>query len=140
MRRIKAMALNLSKGFTIIELLVVIAIVGILFAIGTASYITAQKQVRDSRRKTDLLEIQQALETYRSENGFYPPNATWTTALAPSYINAIPTDPKSGNYSYLGSGTSFNTSYSLCATLEIIPATINTTNCTSPDNYEVQNP
>lgn len=133
MRRIKS-------GFTIIELLVVIAIVGILFAIGTASYITAQKQVRDSRRKTDLLEIQQALETYRSENGYYPANATWTTDLAPSYINEIPSDPKTGSYRYVGAGVSFNSSYSLCTTLEIVTSSTSLTNCTSPENYEVKSP
>ena len=130
------------RGFTLIELLVVIAIVGILFAVGTASYITAQKQVRDSRRKTDLLEIQQALETYRSENGFYPDNGTWSTDLAPTYINTVPTDPKvgAGNYRYIGAGGAYNSSYSLCTELEIIPTTILLTECSSPENYEVQSP
>jgi general secretion pathway protein G len=127
-------------GFTLIELLVVIAIVGILFAVGTASYITAQKQVRDTRRKTDLLEIQQALETYRSENGFYPDNATWTTDLAPLYINTVPSDPRDGSYRYVGSGGAYNSTYSLCTTLEVIPTTITIDNCDSPENYEVKSP
>ena len=49
-------------GFTLIELLVVIAIVGILVAVGSISYLTASKQSRDTRRKTDLEQIRQALK------------------------------------------------------------------------------
>jgi prepilin-type N-terminal cleavage/methylation domain-containing protein len=138
MRRITRAKLLL--GFTLIELLVVIAIVGILFAVGTSSYITAQRQVRDSRRKTDLLEIQQALETYRSENGFYPDNGTWDTDLVPTYMNSVPADPKEGNYRYIGSGGAYNSSYSLCTELEIIPTSISLTQCASPENYEVRSP
>jgi general secretion pathway protein G len=108
-------------GFTLIELLVVIAIVGILLAIGTPSYITTMKQSRDTRRKTDLEQIRQALETYRAENGFYP---TDDTLLVSDYMAALPTDPRNGTYTYTRLTT---TTYTLCASLETIttPATCN---------------
>lgn len=114
-------------GFTLIELLVVIAIVGILVAVGSISYLTTSKQSRDTRRKTDLEQIRQALETYRSELGSYPSD---TTSLTPSYITTLPIDPKAGVYTYTRLST---TTYTLCASLETItiPATC---------NYTIKNP
>ncbi|KKU46432.1 MAG: Type II secretory pathway protein LspG [Microgenomates group bacterium GW2011_GWC2_46_7] len=129
----------MKKAFSLIELLVVIAIIGIMLAIGTISYLTAQKQVRDSRRKSDLMEIRQALETYRSENGVYPnaDGANQPTGIVPNYITTLPTDPKTGTYFY--SPNVPNHTYALCATLEIVPATP-VTGCTTGNNYKVVNP
>lgn len=136
MRRI----INHKLGFTLIEILVVIAIIGILFTIGLTSYLTAQKQTRDTRRKTDLLAIQQALETYRSEYGAYPDLASWEGALKPTFISVIPQDPKAGSYRYVPLGAVQISAYSLCATLEIAPDTPVLTNCAYPENYEVLSP
>lgn len=120
----------MRKGFSLIELLVVISIIGVIIAIGTVSYLTAQKQTRDTRRKTDLMEIRQALETYRSENGTYfrgttnqyyvQNNAKFITAITPKYMSGIPNDPKSSSgyrYRYVVPGVN-PISYSLYATLE----------------------
>lgn len=118
-----------KKAFTLIELLVVIAIIAILITVGSVSYLRAVRLSRDSKRKTDLEQIRQALETYRSENGVYPTTAEGTAVLDPDYISVVPTGPKSDTYDYTGTPTS----YSLCASLEIIetPATC---------NYVVTNP
>lgn len=133
--------MNMRKlGFTLIELLVVVAVIGILFSVGLASYLTAQKQTRDARRKTDLLSIQQALETYRSEYGYYPDLTSWTTALAPDFISTVPTDPKTGSYRYVPGGGAYVATYSLCTTLEIIPNSPVLTNCVIPENYELKSP
>lgn len=67
---------NLSNqrifGFTLLELLVVMAIIGILAAIGIASYGGVQAKARDARRKSDLESIARALEMYRNDFGRYP--------------------------------------------------------------------
>ncbi len=109
-----------KKAFTLIELLVVIAIIGILITVGSVSYLRAIRLSRDSKRKTDLEQIRQALETYRSENGTYPAD---TSLLVSDYITALPTGPKNDTYDYTGT----TTTYSLCASLETIqtPATCN---------------
>lgn len=108
----------LKKAFTLIELLVVIAIIGILITVGSVSYTRAVKLSRDARRKTDLEQIRQALETFRSESatGIYPANKG---LLVPTYITTFPLDPKENatfTYTYTPNGT-FRT-YSLCATTE----------------------
>lgn len=119
---LKSKILNLksqfNQGFTLIELLVVIAIISILIAVGSVSYIRAVRLSRDSKRKTDLEQIRQALETYRSENGIYPTESgSLPSGLTPDFINTLPLDPKNPTsvYTYTRPST---TTYSLCATLE----------------------
>lgn len=107
--------INIKKGFTLIELLIVIAIIGILVAVGSVSYITALKQSRDTKRKTDLQQIRGALETYRADIGSYPTSSGWETALTASYIQAIPIGPQNDPYSYT---LLTNFTYDLCTTLE----------------------
>jgi general secretion pathway protein G len=119
----------MKKGFTLIELLVVISIIGILVAAGVTSYQRASKLSRDARRKTDLEQLRQALETFRSENGSYPTAAQGGLgALDPDYITTVPSDPRDGVYTYTPSGNPPVT-YTLCASLELIetPATCNYT-------------
>ena len=131
-----------NRGFTLIELLVVIAIIGILLAIGTTSFITAQKQARDSKRKADIEQIRQALETYRAENGSYPTGSSGSpTGLTPDYITTLPTDPKSRSYGYTRTAA---TTYEICGSLEIDPP--GTVSCTASCgsgvtcNYKLVNP
>src|SRR3990167_5250220 len=62
-----------KNGFTLMELLVVISIIAILISIGLTSFSTAQKKARDSKRKSDIKEVQNALEQYYSVCGsLYP--------------------------------------------------------------------
>jgi general secretion pathway protein G len=103
-----------TKGFTLIELLVVIAIIAILITVGAVSYTRALRLSRDAKRKTDIEQIRQALETYRSELGSYPATKD---LLDPDYISIVPLDPKNPDYLYVYSKLSATT-YTLCATLE----------------------
>jgi prepilin-type N-terminal cleavage/methylation domain-containing protein len=61
-------------GFTLIELLVVISIIGILagltFGVSRGIKISAAK----SRAKTELAQVQSAIEGYKSKLGYYPPD------------------------------------------------------------------
>lgn len=65
-----------KSGFTLVELVTVIAIIAVILAIGASFYFTAQRNARDSQRKTDLKKIQLALENFYAENGAYPNEAT----------------------------------------------------------------
>ena len=120
-----------AKGFTLIELLIVITIIGILVATGTYSWNAAQLKARDSRRKTDLKAIQQALESFYQTNGQYPLTSgatycnlvSYTTianALQPTFISQLPKDPTtSGTTNYYYRKDSTNT-YRLYSILENI--------------------
>ena len=148
----------MKKGFTLIELLVVSTIITVLIGIASVSYVRTTQSARDAKRKTDLEQIRQALETYRSENGYYSrpsaanqyylTNPSLQTSLSP-YITTIPSDPKNPSgykYRYVVPGTK-PTSYSLYAALEntndpAIDSTITAScgNATIICNYSVTNP
>lgn len=111
---------SIKKGFTLLELLVVISIIGILIAMGTVSYTTAQKKGRDSRRKSDLKAIQNAMEECYSLTSSYPvidiSSATSITCGGETPMSSVPRDPKGGSCSYHGTSTA--TSYTFWADLE----------------------
>ncbi len=99
----------MKRGFTLIELLVVISIIGILASLTLVSYTGAQKQTRDTQRRSDLNQYRNALETYASSNnGVYPSNlssiSALCTELSPSYMSSCPSDPTTGsNYGFYSS-------------------------------------
>lgn len=64
---------NTKKAFTLIELLMVVSVIGILSSIVLTSISGATKKARDAERKSDLSQIQKALEIYQiSHDGRYP--------------------------------------------------------------------
>lgn len=90
-------------GFTLIELLAVVTIMSILFAIGLVTYTNAARNARNSRRRTDITNLRQALVLYRSDLNCYPNNLV---DLTPNYWSEtnIPTDPSGAShpqYSYI---------------------------------------
>lgn len=103
-------------GFTLLELLVVIGIIGIMMALATVAYSVTQKSGRNSRRKQDLVAIQNALEQYYGANTFsYPTN---DCSVAVSYMKSSwPVDPGDSS-AYTGAGSCTSSSYCICATME----------------------
>jgi prepilin-type N-terminal cleavage/methylation domain-containing protein len=121
-----------ESAFTLLELLVTIAIIAILIALGTVSYSAAQKKSRDARRRSDIKEIQNALESFYAlqDPNNYPGD---TPADFPTEIDndtyfpsGVPTDPKLGtNYQVSVYTTD---AYTVCADLEA-DGTFDGTNC-----------
>ena len=90
-----------SYGFTLIELLIVITIIVIITGAGSVSFRTVQQQGRDTKRQTDVAEIQSALEIYYTENGKYPPSSGCVTSACES---ADPDPWIPGINTYFGNG------------------------------------
>ena len=96
-----------QNGFTLIELLVSISIIAILTALLTANFIGARQRGRDGQRKSNMYQIQSALELYRSDNEAYPLTASLVTCGngisvgGTIYMKKVPCDPITGSaYKY----------------------------------------
>lgn len=111
-----------GNGFTLIELLVVISIISLLSALLLSNFVGVRQRGRDGQRKSDLRQIQSALELYRADNGTYLAlmPACGDQIVGPSgaiYMKKVPCDPLSGAaYSYVPASDNF--SYTLSACIE----------------------
>ncbi len=105
------------SGFTLFELLVSISIIGILIALGTVSFTTAQQSGRDSRRRSDVTGIRNALEQYYAKNSSYPTVCTDAEVIE-VLPNGFPSDPKTGDVNYGYNVECTASSYCACALLE----------------------
>jgi general secretion pathway protein G len=121
-----------QKGFTMIELLIVIGLMGVMASIALA-ILNPLEQIRkanDSRRKSDLEQLQRGLELYYQDNGKYPLSSVnyrisvnavtinWGTAWQP-YISKVPSDPvATRTYVYYSAAAANGQSYYLYANLE----------------------
>lgn len=108
------------KGFTLIEIMIAITIVAVLATIGLVTYMSAQKNTRDSKRVQDLQEIQKAAENfYIANSNTYPA----TLGAMNSYFQSTsaPNDPiytGTNNYNYFQATCSGGHKYIVCAKLE----------------------
>ncbi len=105
-----------QTGFTLIEIMVVIVILGILSAIVVPKIMSRPDDARRVKVKQDILAIQNALDLYKLDNGFYPSTDQGLKALVqkPSsspepkhwqqYLKSTPRDPWDKEYLYLNPG------------------------------------
>lgn len=142
-----------KKGFTLVELLIVVAIIGVLATLLMVNFVGVRQRARDAQRKSDLRQIQSALEIYRSDNNSYPVSipgcgATFS-ANGTTYMQKVPCDPLNASpyiYTYVPGGG--NTTYSLYACLENVndsqkDTTNNSTYCAGGGtnwSYTINNP
>lgn len=61
-----------KRGFTLVELLITIGIIGILATVTAVSIGNARSKARDSKRLTEIKQIQNALTLYQNENQTFP--------------------------------------------------------------------
>lgn len=119
-----------DKGFTLIELLVAIVIIGILAGLLMTNFVGVRQRARDAARKSDLRQIQSALELFRSDNGCYPDAGCTALAAFPAcssalasggitYMQKIPCDPlNTGQFTYTYVSAGGGATYSLFSCLE----------------------
>lgn len=66
--------LGKGAGFTLIEMLIVVAIIGLLSSVVLVGLGDVRKDARDTRRVSDVRQMQNQLEIYYSEHQNYPPD------------------------------------------------------------------
>ena len=117
---------NSKQGFTLVEMLVTATIIGLLAAMGLVSYVSANRNARNAKRRSDLEQVRAALELYRTENSDYPSGSNWTTTMSTLNTGGYLTngqqisDPRSApypQYTYNSSSASCS-GYEICADLE----------------------
>ena len=108
--------MNQQRGFSLIEIMVVVVILGILAALVVPKIMNRPDEARKVKAKQDVMAIQNALELYKLDNGFYPSTEQGLNALATKpttspapqnwthYIQSLPNDPWGNPYNYLNPG------------------------------------
>lgn len=137
------MNIKKNKGFTLVELLIVISIIAILATIVLASLDKARSKSRDTKRISDISQIQLALAAYlnNASHGNYPTGTsinTLSVLVTEKYLAEIPNDPLNDathKYGYTSDGST----YCLSAPLEnpntfIGSDQTNNTGCTTDQN------
>lgn len=106
------------RGFTLIEVMVVVVILAILAAIVVPRIMRRPDEAKVVKAKQDVLAIENAMELYKLDNGFYPTTDQGIQALVkkPSsspipnnyqpggYLKRLPLDPWGNPYHYLNPG------------------------------------
>lgn len=107
---------SLSKGFSLIEIMVVVVILGILASLVVPKIMNRPDEARVVKAKQDILSIQNALDLYKLDNGFYPTTDQGLLALVEKptsdptpnqwkeYLRHLPKDPWQRDYLYLNPG------------------------------------
>ncbi|MFC6685164.1 type II secretion system major pseudopilin GspG [Marinobacter koreensis] len=111
--------LSRSQGFTLIEIMVVMVILGLLVAIVAPNIMGRSDEAKVTIAKTQLKNIQSALDLYRLDNSQYPSTQQGLEALVskPSgspepknwnpegYMKNVPEDPWGNEFQYVSPGT-----------------------------------
>lgn len=105
-----------QAGFSLIEIMVVVVILGILAALVVPRIVDRPDDARIIKAQQDVLAIQNAMELYKLDNGFYPstdqsilalvekPTTSPTPNNWKKYLKSLPKDPWGREYMYLNPG------------------------------------
>jgi general secretion pathway protein G len=108
------------RGMTLIEIMVVITILGLIATVVTVNVLDRLDEAKVSTAKTQIKGLEEALDQYRRDNGFYPTTEQGLQALiekpttgrspvhypAKGYLKGgkVPKDPWNGEYKYYNPG------------------------------------
>jgi general secretion pathway protein G len=115
MRLIRAPLRVSEQGFTLLEIMVVVVIIGLLVAAVAPNFMGQIDTAAANRARTDIRQIETALNLYRLDNFRYPTTAEGLQALVtnPGEVSApnwkqvlprVPVDPWDQPYQYASPG------------------------------------
>ena len=107
--------LSQQVGFTLIEIMVVVFILGLLVTLVAPRIIGRTDEARVTKAKADIKAIEEALNMFKLDNGFYPSSGEGLAALVQGtprakrfnpdgYLSKIPIDPWGNEYLYQSDG------------------------------------
>ena len=105
-------------GFTMIEMLVVVVILGLLATLVVPKVVGQGEEAKRTATMVQIKEIEQALDMFKLDNGFYPSTEQGLRALkekpsigrvpqnypAKGYLDTVPKDPWGRDYVYICPG------------------------------------
>ena len=105
-------------GFTLIEIMVVIVILGLLAALVVPKLIGRTEEAKKTQARVQIRNVQQALELFKLDNGFFPTTDQGLEALVRmpdagrtpknyrkgGYLDRVPKDPWGNAYVYVCPG------------------------------------
>lgn len=127
-----------NKGFTLIELLVAMGIVAVLTGMAAFNFNQSRVRARDVQRKSDLSQLQKALELYRNDNDAnYPePENFQQVLLDAGYTKIEFNDPRFGEWTaYDYAPSDDRKTYYLMACLENVTDQTKTTDTNICGNF-----
>jgi general secretion pathway protein G len=106
------------QGFTLVEVLVVVVIIGLLAGLVVPRIVGRGEEAKRTAAKVQISELEQALDLFRLDNGFYPTTEQGLEALVEEptsspeprnyrsggYIKKIPVDPWGSPFVYRSPG------------------------------------
>lgn len=111
--------LNLRQGgFTLLEVMVIIIILGLLASLTIPSLMSNKDRADRQKALSDIAALENALEMYKLDNGYYPTEEQGIEALAVKpvehpipriyphngYIRRLPKDPWNNSYQMINPG------------------------------------
>jgi general secretion pathway protein G len=93
------------RGMTLIEIMVVMVILGLIAGMVGIAVVGAADRARVDRTKTDIANLQGALDLYKARHGRYPDTGSGMKALVDENIlSKMPKDAWDNDYQYLMEG------------------------------------
>jgi general secretion pathway protein G len=93
------------RGMTLIEIMVVMVILGLIAGMVGIAVVGAADRARVDRTKTDIANLQGALDLYKARHGHYPDTGSGMKALVDENIlSKTPKDAWDNDYQYLMEG------------------------------------
>ncbi|MCF7936097.1 MAG: type II secretion system major pseudopilin GspG [Synergistales bacterium] len=106
------------RGFTLVEIMVVVVIMGLLAALVVPRIVGRGEEAKRTAAEMQLKEIEQSLDLFKLDNGFYPSTEQGLEALVSKpdlppepnnypdggYMKKTPTDPWGNPYVYRNPG------------------------------------
>jgi len=87
-----------NKAFTLTEIILAVMIIGLIFSIVSVSLAELRRSSRDTRRSSDIAQIQLILEEYYRDEGTYPdsliPGESLLGPTGKIYLTKIPQNPQ----------------------------------------------